>query len=92
VNPIISRMFELERNPVCISFLAETIVRPNNARPIRALAFNGNPPNSKFMSAIVMVKNKTAMISGLVTNRYRNKMPPSIITILFNLKNLFNPV
>ena len=76
------RMFELERIPACISFLAEITVRPNKARPIRALALRGKPPSSKFISAMVMVKNKMAMISGLVTSRYRNKMPPSIITIL----------
>jgi hypothetical protein len=36
----------------------EIIVLPNKARPTRALAFRGRPPNSKFTSAIVMVKKQ----------------------------------
>jgi hypothetical protein len=82
VNPIIIRMFELEIKPFCISFFSEMMIRPNMARPIRALAFNGSPPSSKFISAIVIVKNKTAMTSGLATSRYRNIMPASMITML----------
>jgi hypothetical protein len=68
VNPIISRIFELEINSAWPIFFGEIIVLPNNARPIRALAFKGRPPNSKFTSAMVMVKNRIAMISGFVTS------------------------
>ena len=37
----------------------------NSIIPMIALIFKGRPPISKLISAIVMVKNKTAMISGL---------------------------
>lgn len=43
-----------------------TIVLRNNVIPMIALIFKGRPATSKLMSAIVIVKNKTAMISGLV--------------------------
>jgi len=42
------------------------IVLRNNVIPMIALIFNGKPPISKLISAMVIVKNKTAMISGLV--------------------------
>jgi hypothetical protein len=42
-----------------------TIVRRNSVIPTIALIFKGRPPISKLISAIVIVKNKTAMISGL---------------------------
>jgi len=42
------------------------IVLRNKVIPMIALIFNGRPGISKLISAMVIVKNKTAMISGLV--------------------------
>jgi hypothetical protein len=52
-----------------------------------ARIFNGKPPISKFMSAMVTVKNKTAMISGLVTRMYKNNPPASASKIVFTAKS-----
>src|ERR1700733_1363317 len=67
--------------------LTGTIVLRNSVIPIIALIFNGRPPISKLMSAIVIVKNKTAMISGLVIRMYINIPPANASKIVFTWKS-----
>ena len=64
------------RNGGIFSPLTGTIVLTNKVIPMIARIFSGKPPISKLMSAIVIVKNRTAMISGLVIRIYKN-MPPA---------------
>ena len=66
--------------------LTGMIVLRNNVIPMIALIFNGRPATSKFISAMVIVKNRTAMISGLVIRMYKNIPPASASKIVFTGK------
>ena len=66
--------------------LTGMIVRRNNAIPMIALIFKGRPATSKLISAMVIVKNKTAMISGLVIKMYINIPPANASKIVFTRK------
>jgi hypothetical protein len=66
--------------------LTGTIVLRNNVIPTIALIFKGRPATSKLISAMVIVKNKTAMISGLVIRMYKNIPPAKASKIVFTGK------
>ena len=74
----------VEKKDGYLFFLSGTRVRRNKSIPVKALTFSGKPPSSKFTSAMVMVKNNTAIISGLKISAKRNKLA---ITINIKLKN-----
>ena len=57
--------FELKKGGA-FSPLTGIIVLRNKVIPMIALIFSGRPAISKLISAMVIVKNKIAMISGLV--------------------------
>ena len=67
---------ELKNGGAFSPFEGTSVLR-NNVMPMIALMFKGSPGTSKLISAIVIVKNNTAMISGLVTRMYIN-IPPAI--------------
>ena len=67
---------ELKNGGAFSPFTGMSVLR-NNVMPTMALIFNGTPGISKLISAIVIVKNNIAMISGLVTRMYTN-IPPAI--------------
>ena len=68
--------------------LTGTIVLRNNVIPMIALKFIGRPPRSKLISAMVIVKNKTAMISGLAIRKYIYIPPAKASNIVFTGKRI----
>jgi hypothetical protein len=55
----------VEKNEGYFSPFSGIIALTSKVRPMIALAFSGSPGTSAFMSAIVIVKKRTAMLSGL---------------------------
>jgi hypothetical protein len=72
-------MAVVEKNEGNFNSLSGTNVLMNSAKPAMALKFNGRPPTSKLISANVIVKNKTAIISGLNINAYAKRAAPIMI-------------
>jgi hypothetical protein len=76
---------ELKKGGAFSPFTGMSVLR-NNVIPTIALKFIGRPPGSKLISAMVIVKNKTAMISGLVIKMYINIPPANASKIVFTRK------
>ena len=66
--------------------LIGTMVLRNKVIPTIALIFKGRPGISKLISAMVIVKNNTAIISGLEIKTYKNKPPAMACKIVFTRK------
>jgi hypothetical protein len=82
----------VEKNEGNFKSLSGTSVLKNSAKPVMALKFNGSPPTSKLISANVIVKNNTAIISGLKINAYANNAAPIMIIKVKSGKNYLDVI